>query len=197
MEPLSAVEMEPLPTVEAVRAVTRLSRRLERAAGDLGLPHYRVLAAVASGDARASRVAARLALGKPTVSAAVESLCARGLLARGGDADDQRAVHLSLTDDGRRVLADAEAAMCAALEAVAARLDDPADAVEAVAALGRALDEEVTACGQRTDTPPAGSPPTATPAAATTGAALPTESLGTVTTGAARTAGPAPAGRRA
>ncbi len=63
---------------DAVRALARASRVLERASSELSLAHYRVLSAIASGDERGSRIAARLALGKPTVSAAVESLCQRG-----------------------------------------------------------------------------------------------------------------------
>lgn len=88
--------------VQAVRALARLARALERSSGDLNLAHYRVLAAVADGDERASRVAERLALGKPTVSAAVESLCKRGLLAREVADDDRRAATLSPTPAGKR-----------------------------------------------------------------------------------------------
>jgi DNA-binding MarR family transcriptional regulator len=69
--------MKPVTTaqqIEAVRALARATRVLERASGELSLAHYRVLAAIASGDERASRVANRLAIGKPTVSVAVEAL---------------------------------------------------------------------------------------------------------------------------
>ena len=75
-----------------MRALARASRLLERATDELSLGHYRVLAAVAAGEERASRVASRLALGKPTVSATVESLCERGLVARARVAGDQRVV---------------------------------------------------------------------------------------------------------
>ena len=86
--------------VAAVRAVARLARVLERASGDLSMAHYRVLAAVADGDERASRVAARLALGKPTISASVDALCRHGLLTREDVEHDQRATTLRLTDAG-------------------------------------------------------------------------------------------------
>ena len=95
----------PGPTVEAIRALARASRLLERASGEVNLAHYRVLAAIASGDQRASRIAAKLALGKPTVSASVESLCKRGLLARSGVQGDQRAASLQLTSEGKKWLA--------------------------------------------------------------------------------------------
>src|ERR1700722_4197232 len=91
------------PIIEAVRALSRVSRLLERASGELSLSHYRVLSAIASGDQRASRVAARLAVGKPTISASVESLCQRGLLARSAVDGDHRAAALHLTAAGEAV----------------------------------------------------------------------------------------------
>ena len=77
--------------LEALRALVRIARLLERVSGDLSLAHYRVLAAISDGDERASRLATRLALGKPAVSAAVDALCRRGLVARCEVADDQPA----------------------------------------------------------------------------------------------------------
>jgi DNA-binding MarR family transcriptional regulator len=127
--------------VEAVRAVARMARLLERSSEDLNLAHFRVLSAVADGDERASRVADRLALGKPTVSAAVESLRRRGLLAREDAAEDRRAATLTLTPAGREALAAVEMAMVERLRDVTGRTDDGAGIVEALGALGPALDE--------------------------------------------------------
>lgn len=126
--------------IEAVRALARTSRLLERASGELSLAHYRVLAAVATGDERASRVARRLALGKPTVSAAVETLCRRGLLIRENVAGDQRVDALRLTMAGKAVLADVETAMLARLDAVLAHAEDRNGLVAALVRLGAALD---------------------------------------------------------
>ncbi|MGD0944166.1 MAG: MarR family winged helix-turn-helix transcriptional regulator [Acidimicrobiales bacterium] len=128
-------------TVEAVQALTRASKVMERASGGLSLAHYRVLAAVAAGDERASRVAARLALGKPTVSASVEALCARGLLIRSGVAGDQRAVQLRLTKAGTELLEDAHRAMTSALEDLAARTGRRDELIDALVALGSAIDQ--------------------------------------------------------
>jgi DNA-binding MarR family transcriptional regulator len=130
-------------TVEAVRALTKAAKVMERASGGLSLAHYRVLSAVAAGDERASRVAARLALGKPTVSASVEALCARGLLVRSGDAADQRAVQLALTEAGTKLVEEAEAAMTSALEALAARTARRDDLIGALVTLGTAIDQAV------------------------------------------------------
>jgi DNA-binding MarR family transcriptional regulator len=127
--------------VEAVRALARVSRLLERASGDLSLAHYRILTAVAAGDERASGVAARLALGKPTVSASVDALCKRGLLVRAGVAGDHRATALSLTRSGQAVLAAAEAAMLDRLAAVLGQVARPDVVITALTELGAGLDQ--------------------------------------------------------
>ncbi|MFI5909677.1 MarR family transcriptional regulator [Dactylosporangium sp. NPDC051541] len=125
---------------EALRAVARLARLLERATGELSLAHYRVLSAVAAGDQRASRLAERLALGRSAVSAAVDSLTGRGLLARSAVAGDLRGSALELTAAGRELLERAEAAAAAELAAVVARTAEPGPVLAALAALGPALD---------------------------------------------------------
>lgn len=116
----------------------------ERACGDLNLAHYRVLAAVAAGERRASQVAQRLALGKPTVSASVDALCRRGLLRREPSADDQRVVVLQLTAVGEKLLAETEAAMLQRLDNVLRRADDRRAVLAALTDLGAAVDELVT-----------------------------------------------------
>ena len=127
--------------VEAVRALARASRLLERATGDLGMAQYRVLSAIGSGEARASRVARRFELGKPTVSAAVDALCREGLLERKEATDDQRAVELALTPAGRARLAATEAEMVRVLEDLCSRAGPGRPVLGALADLGRAIDE--------------------------------------------------------
>jgi DNA-binding MarR family transcriptional regulator len=127
--------------VQAIRALARMARQLERSSGDLNLAHYRVLSAVADGDERASRVADRLALGKPTVSAAVESLCKRGLLSREDAAEDRRAATLTLTPAGEAALAAVEEEMLGRLEDLTARTPDGDAVLESLGRLGEALDE--------------------------------------------------------
>jgi DNA-binding MarR family transcriptional regulator len=129
--------------VEAVRALARASRILERVSGELNLAHYRVLSAIASGDERASRVAARLAIGKPTVSAAVDSLCQRGLLTRTGADTDQRVAVLRLTDAGRALLDGVEAEMVSRIESLVTRTPGGEKLIESLVWLGRAIDESV------------------------------------------------------
>jgi DNA-binding MarR family transcriptional regulator len=127
--------------IEAVRALARASRFLERASDELSLAHYRVLSAVASGDERASRVASRLAIGKPTVSAAVESLSQRGLLVRADVAGDQRSTALRLSAAGQSLLARVEADMTDRLDRLCARTPDGRQLTESLVWLGAAMDE--------------------------------------------------------
>lgn len=126
---------------EAIRALARLARVLERSTGELSLAHYRVLASIATGNHRASRLASQLAVGKPAVSAAVESLCSRGLLAREAVDGDLRATTLQLTPAGARLLDGVETSVGARLDELVARTSDPARTLAVLSELGTALDE--------------------------------------------------------
>ncbi len=127
--------------VAAVRALARASRQLERASDELSLAHYRVLSAIASGDQRASRIATRLTIGKPTISATVESLRQRGLLDRSVAAGDQRVSDLRLTPEGARLLARVETAMVERIKDLCDKAPDGHQLLESLAWLGRAIDE--------------------------------------------------------
>ena len=127
--------------VDALHGLARASRILERTSGDLTLAQYRVLASVGDGEERAARIAARLALGKPTISATVESLRQRGLLTRTEVEEDQRAAALTLTDVGRTTLDAVEREMWQRLEWLAGRAPDPTAVIQALVALDKAVDE--------------------------------------------------------
>src|SRR3954447_16465118 len=127
-----------------VRTLARLARMLERGAGGLSLPQYRVLAVVDEGGERASHLAERLAVAKPTVTAAVDGLVERGYLKRTADCDDRRATKITVTASGRKALHDAEHAMHARLYEVLAHADDPAAIERALEDLGAAVDRART-----------------------------------------------------
>jgi long-chain acyl-CoA synthetase len=95
---------------------------------------------VDEGGERASHLAERLAVAKPTVTAVVDGLVERGYLSRSADADDRRATRITLTSAGRQALWDAEAAMEQRLDDVLAHSDDPGALGEAMADLEQALD---------------------------------------------------------
>lgn len=128
------------PGLGALRALTRSARLLERSCGELSLAQYRVMAAIADGAGRASRIAHRLALGKPAVSALVETLCERGLLERGHVAGDQRAAALGLSERGYALLQAAEAEMLDKLAAIADQAGTGGELIAALAAMDRAIE---------------------------------------------------------
>ncbi|KHK97241.1 hypothetical protein LK09_13280 [Microbacterium mangrovi] len=125
----------------AVRAMARTARLMERTLpARLSMADFRMLSAIGDGEARASRLARRLALGKPAVSATVESLVKRGLVTRTAHGSDQRAVDLALTAEGVATLADADAALCRTVERIADATAGPDATVRVLADLGPALD---------------------------------------------------------
>ncbi len=124
----------------AARTLALVARVLERAAGDLTLAQYRVLALVAAGDERASHLALRLAVGKPTVTAVVDGLAERGFLERRADPDDRRATRLVLTGAGREALDSAETEMARRVGALVDRADDREALLAGVAAMRSALE---------------------------------------------------------
>lgn len=106
----------------------------------LSLADFRVLSAVAEGEARASRLAHRLALGKPAISSTVESLVRRGLLRREAHDADLRATQLVLTEEGAAARVDAESALVSVVVALVSDTTDPAATLAALAALEPAIE---------------------------------------------------------
>jgi len=128
----------------AVQAITRASRMLERASTELSLADFRMLSAIADGEARATRLAARLAVGKPAVSAAVDSLVRRGLVERSRVDGDQRASALSMTQAGVHARTQAEAAMMLRLRALCERTEGGDELIRLLGRLGDAIEDTVS-----------------------------------------------------
>jgi len=120
------------------RAAAWLAKQVELGLGavELTLPQYRVLGVLAEGVSVPSALAARLTVRRPTVTAVVDGLEARGLVERrpGDDLDRRRVTH-TLTPKGRRLLTKADAAVDARLSEIAASLEDPALAGQALGSL--------------------------------------------------------------
>ena len=127
-----------------VRTLARVARLLERSCGDLTLPQYRLLAMVGDGNERATALAGRLALTKPSVSTMVDALVDRGFLVRAREVDDRRAVRLALTPTGRRTLRAAEASMQERLRPVVEHCPDPG----AIRARSRSSSSRSTRCSR-------------------------------------------------
>src|SRR3954465_5311780 len=115
--------MDDLP--RAARTIALLARVPERAAGDLTPAQDRVAALAAARDERATHLAGRLAITKPSVSAVVDGLVERGYLAREPVADDRRAVRLWGPTAGAPALAPAGDAMAERLEPLLGAVDEP------------------------------------------------------------------------
>jgi DNA-binding MarR family transcriptional regulator len=124
-----------------VLTLARVARLMERACSDLTLAQYRLLAMIAGGAERASHLAGQLALTKPTVSATIDTLVERGLVAREAVDGDRRATRLSVSALGAAALVRAESSMRERLDDVLARVDDPAALRRSLAQLEAALDQ--------------------------------------------------------
>ena len=144
MQNSSVIEL-PEDARAATHALARFARVMERTlpgtpTPELTMADFRMLSAVAGGEARAARLAERLAIGKPTVSSTVDSLVRRGLVVRTAHDADQRAVDLALTPEGERARRDGEQALSKLIVEIADRTPDPAATLAALAGFGAALE---------------------------------------------------------
>ncbi len=113
------------------RVAAWLSKRVEVALAqvELTLPQYRVLGILAEGTAAASGLADRLAVRRPSITALIDGLVARGLVDRRQEDADRRRVELRLTAEGTSTLARADAAVDEYLVAIAGHLPDKEEAM--------------------------------------------------------------------
>jgi len=107
-------------------SVTRLAHVLLRG-GDSGLS--RTAASVlhrlaTAGPQRVTELAVYESIAQPSATTLVGRLEGQGLVTRGADPDDGRAVRVSVTPAGERLLAERRAARARALDARLAVLDD-------------------------------------------------------------------------
>jgi DNA-binding MarR family transcriptional regulator len=97
-------------TIGALLAVLRITRVLERIDAGISPQQYRMLKLIGLGGERSARLAERLAVAKPTLTATADSLVAAGLACREAEAGDRRVVRLHLTQAGRAAVQQADAA---------------------------------------------------------------------------------------
>ena len=119
------------------RAAAWLAKQIELALAevDLSLPQYRILGMLGEGASMPSALAERLAVRRPTITAVVDGLVARGLVERTPGGGDRRSVTHTLTVKGKRLVAKADAAVDGRLVAIADSLDDPGAARQALDSL--------------------------------------------------------------
>lgn len=127
-------------SLRAVRVLARLQRMLEFANAGLTVPQYRMLVVLSEGGERSARLAQRLAVRKPTLTALADGLIAAGYAERSSEPGDRRIVRLQLTDAGRAALARADEAYLDALAPLLGRMVDPERLVDGLTDAGDALD---------------------------------------------------------
>jgi DNA-binding MarR family transcriptional regulator len=125
----------------AVRALAFGARMIERALEDMTLPQFRVLSLIASSPERASRVAEKAAVSRPSLTGLLDGLEARGWVRRVEVSGDRRGVGLEVTPEGQVALRTAEEAAQARLEHVLEQLpsDERYAVLSALDALGGAF----------------------------------------------------------
>lgn len=121
--------------------IARLARVLENHAGsELSMPQYRVLGLLTSGHERATELASKLAVTKPTLTAVIDGLVERGYVGREGADGDRRAVRLVITPAGLAAAEESGRRLRAVLDDVLGRCADPDGVLAALDDLRRALD---------------------------------------------------------
>ncbi len=125
----------------AVLTVMRLFRALERVDTGLTPQQYRILKLAGAGGERSARLAERLAVAKPTLTATADGLVAAGYAQREAEAGDRRVVRLCLTAAGRAALDRADAAYASWLGPLLGATGDMAGVLGAMSNLDSAMDE--------------------------------------------------------
>jgi len=97
-------------TISALLTVLRITRVLERIDAGISPQQYRMLKLIGAGGERSARLAEKLAVAKPTLTATADSLVAAGLACREAEPGDRRVVRLHLTQAGHAAMERADAA---------------------------------------------------------------------------------------
>jgi DNA-binding MarR family transcriptional regulator len=96
--------------VEALLTILRVTRVLDRIEAGVSPQQYRILKLIGEGGERSARLADKLAVARPTLTATADSLVAAGLACREAEPGDRRVVRLRLTEAGQAAVARADVA---------------------------------------------------------------------------------------
>lgn len=113
-----------------VEVIFWLSRNLERTQAPLTPAQFRIMRRAAAGGERAARLAERLAVRKPTLTAIVDGLVNAGLVTRTADSTDRRATKVELTAEGRAALSETERAYAQRFGELLLDSDNPTDLLD-------------------------------------------------------------------
>ena len=108
-----AHELHPVDFTPGIRLLARLARVAEQAcqATGISLPQYRLLMSVSRRPLRASELAARVGVSRPTLTSLVDGLEQAGLLKRVPVPTDRRGIQLVPTEDGLAAVGRADDAL--------------------------------------------------------------------------------------
>jgi DNA-binding MarR family transcriptional regulator len=126
---------------QTVMILLRLFRSLERVDTDLTPQQYRILKLAGAGGERSAKLAERLAVAKPTLTATGDGLVAAGYARRETEPGDRRVVRLCLTASGHDAVDRADAAYGLWLDQLLGHTGDPEQVLHALEALNQAMDE--------------------------------------------------------
>ncbi len=126
---------------QMVMILLRLFRALERVDTDLTPQQYRILKLAGAGGERSAKLAERLAVAKPTLTATADGLVAAGYARRDAEPGDRRVVRLCLTAAGRDAVDRADAAYAGWLDQLLAETGEPDQVLHALDVLNQAMDE--------------------------------------------------------
>lgn len=126
---------------QLVLTIMRLFRGLERVQAGLTPQQYRILKLAGAGGERSARLAERLAVAKPTLTATADGLVGAGYARRDAEPGDRRVVRLCLTPAGRAAIERADTAYCAWLDRLLGATADADRVLDALAVLDVALEE--------------------------------------------------------
>jgi DNA-binding MarR family transcriptional regulator len=126
---------------QAILVILRLNRGLDCVDAGLTPAQYRIMKLAGAGGERSTRLAQRLAVAKPTLTALADGLVAAGYATRTAEPGDRRVVRLTLTEAGRAALDRADAAYAAWLTDLLTATGGPATVLAALGRLDSALTE--------------------------------------------------------
>jgi DNA-binding MarR family transcriptional regulator len=126
---------------QTVMILLRLIRSLERVDTDLTPQQYRILKLAGAGGERSAKLAERLAVAKPTLTATADGLVAAGYARRETEPGDRRVVRLCLTASGHDAVDRADAAYGQWLDQLLAHTGRPDQVLGALDVLNQAMDE--------------------------------------------------------
>ena len=125
----------------AILVILRLNRGLDCVDAGLTPAQYRIMKLAGAGGERSTRLAQRLAVAKPTLTALADGLVAAGYASRTAEPGDRRVVRLTLTEAGQAALDRADAAYAAWFTGLLTATGEPATVLAALGQLDSALTE--------------------------------------------------------